>query len=373
MRKLFFCVILAMFVMFCACAQNDKELQNDIAEMLIVGFRGTELNKDNHIVRDIEKYHIGGVILFEYDAPSGKRPRNITSPKQLKKLCRDLQGLDNETLLISIDQEGGRVNRLKEKYGFPHFESPEMTAKGGSDSVRMCARMTAQVLRNMGINLNFAPCTDVNTNPDCPIIGKLGRSFSNDPSIVAQDAQIWIEEQRKQGVISCLKHFPGHGSSLADTHLGLADVSDTWNELELVPYQKLIESYTADSNGVLPYMIMTTHVFNRHWDEKYPATLSQKVLTDMLRDSLHYQGIIITDDLAMGAMAQQYEYAEMLELTLNAGADMLCLSNNGADYDEDIVPKTIKIIYQLVEDGKVSREQIHQSAERIRKLKKSIQ
>lgn len=359
--------------MFCACAQVDKALQDDIAEMLIVGFRGTELKKDNHIVRDIEKYHIGGVILFEYDAPSGKRPRNITSAKQVKKLCQDLQGLGEETLFISIDQEGGRVNRLKEKYGFPHFESPEASAKGGSDSVRCCARNTAEVLHNMGINLNFAPCTDVNTNPDCPIIGKLGRSFSSDPSVVAQYAQIWIEEQQKQGVVSCLKHFPGHGSSLADTHLGLADVSDTWDELELVPYKKLIGSNKADSNGTLPYMIMTTHVFNKNWDEKYPATLSKKVLTDMLRDSLHYQGIIITDDLAMGAMAQQYEYADMLELTLNAGADMLCLSNNGAEYDKEIVPKTINIIYQLVQDDKVSREKIHQSAERIRKLKKSIQ
>ena len=366
MKKILFSFWAVTMLLSCSQAQKvpDDNLSRDIAQMLLVGFRGTTLDDTNHIVRDIQKYGIGGVILFEYDAPSHSRPRNITSEKQLKKLCKELQKLNDETLLIGIDQEGGRVNRLKSNYGFPYFASAESTSKSGDDSVRFYARLTAKTLAGLGINLNFAPCVDVNVNPQCPVIGKLERSFSSDPDRVTRCASIWIEELQKQGVTACLKHFPGHGSSRSDTHLGLADVSDTWKPVELVPYQRLV----ADSDV---RMVMTTHVFNALFDSIYPATLSPATLTGLLRDSLHFDGVIITDDLAMGAMTQQYPYEEILLRTILAGADLLCLSNNGQEYNADIVPETIEIIYNLVMQGKIPAARIHQSAERIRKLKKS--
>lgn len=345
-------------------SQDDK-LKEEIGEMLLVGFRGTELTDDCHIVRDIRDYHIGGVILFEYDAPSKSRPRNISSRQQLKKLCGDLQALTDETLLISIDQEGGMVSRLKEKYGFPTFASAQKTAQQGDDSVRYYANLTAKTLNDLGINLNFAPCVDINVNPACPIIGKLERSFGNNAKKVSRCAKIWIDEQQKNGVTACLKHFPGHGSSKSDTHLGLADVSDTWKELELEPYKTLIKNSDVR-------MVMTTHVFNARIDSLYPATLSKPTLTGLLRDSLHFRGVIITDDLAMGAMTDQYGYEEIVKRAILAGADMLCLSNNGKDYNADVVPQTVELIYNMVKKGDIPAERIKQSANRIRQLKSKV-
>ena len=344
---------------------DDAALRNEIGQMLVVGFRGTKPDNNNHIVRDIQQHNIGGVILFEYDAPSRSRPRNITSPQQLKALCSWLKKLSGNTLLIGIDQEGGYVSRLKAKYGFPEFASAQKTASYGNDSVRHYARLTATTLHEMGINLNFAPCVDVNTNPSCPVIGKIERSFSSDENQVARFAAIWLDEQRRQGVVSCLKHFPGHGSSDSDTHLGIADVSDSWSDKELIPYRSLIDRCNVE-------MIMTTHVFNAKLDSLWPATLSYATLTTLLRDSLDFKGIIITDDLAMGAMTKHYSYDSLIGMAINAGADMLCLSNNGDTYNPEVVPQTIELIYSMVQNGLIPRERIAESARRIKKLKQDI-
>ena len=363
MNKFLVFILVAVFLTGCGRAQNkneeDLELRHDIAKMLMVGFRGTELTDSCHIVRDIRDYGIGGVILFEYDAPSKSRPRNITSKEQLRHLCEQLQGLTEERLLIGIDQEGGRVTRLKQDYGFPIFASAKRMSQWGDDSVRHYARLTAKTLADLGINLDFAPCVDVDVNPKCPIIGKLERSFGADARRVTRCASIWVEELQSRGVIACLKHFPGHGSSSSDTHLGVADVSESWKDCELVPYRDLIKDGKVK-------MIMTTHVFNARFDSVWPATLSHATLTGLLRDSLHFEGVIITDDMAMGAMTQRYSVEEMIQRAIEAGADMLCLSNNGAEYDADIVPRTIDLIYNMVKDGRLSRERIHESAERIK-------
>lgn len=341
---------------------NPDQLRHDIGEMLLVGFRGTRVDADHHIVRDIQQYHVGSVILFEYDSPSGTRHRNVSSPQQLKSLCAYLQGLTDEQLLISVDQEGGMVTRLKVRDGFPATQSPQATATKGDEAVRYNAQVVALMLHDAGINLNFAPCVDVNVNPACPVIGKMERSFSPKPARVTQCARIWIEEQRKQGILSCLKHFPGHGSAKGDTHAGLVDVTDSWQSLELQPYRDLIANGGVD-------MVMVAHVINRNLDT-LPASLSPKVIRDLLRDSLGFQGVVITDDLAMGAIAKQYGLEETLRLAILAGSDLLCLSNNGsAPYDPDLVPKAVEAIERMVADGRLSAQDIHASAERIRALK----
>lgn len=361
------CSILALTAGSCksqpAYSPEDIRLREEIAQMLLVGFRGTEVTEENHIYRDIVEYKIGGVILFEFDAPSSRRPRNITSRTQLKKLTNDLQKLSGETLFISIDQEGGKVSRLKPKYGFPKFVSAKEMAL--ADSAYHWGLLTARTLASVGINLNFAPCVDVDVNPECPVIGKLKRSFSADPDSVASHAESWIRAHRSRKVLTSLKHFPGHGSSQDDTHLGIADVTDTWTENELVPYRKLIADGNVD-------MIMTSHVFNAKLDSLHPASLSEKITTGMLRKGLNYDGVIITDDLVMGAIAKEYELDEVLELAIRAGADILCLSNNGQDYDPDVVPTAVDIIYDKVKTGVISRERIHESYMRIMDLKRSI-
>ena len=342
---------------------TQLSLDEAIGEMLLVGFRGTEIDSTHHIWRDIRDYHVGSVILFDYDAPTGTRGRNIKSANQVKALCGQLRKL-SPTLLIGIDQEGGRVSRLSTKYGFPAILSAQKSAEKGFDTVRHCAQLTAELLHDLGINLNFAPVADVNVNPDCPVIGKLGRSFSTKPSVVTQCCTLWIDEQHAKGVASCLKHFPGHGSATGDTHKGLVDVSKTWQRGELIPYQKLCKLNKLD-------MVMTAHVINRQLDPSgLPASLSPKI-TSYLRDTLGFQGVIVTDDLAMGAIAGQYNLEQTVRMALDAGADLLCLSNNGGyGYDPQLVPKVVKIIHKLIDDGTVSPERIHQSAERVRALKR---
>lgn len=366
-------LLLSFCTLMCLTSCAPKEdadsirLKNDIAQMLIVGFRGQTLADTSHIRRDISDLHVGGVILFEFDAPTRQRKRNIASPNQVKHLCRQLQQANNDTLplLIGIDQEGGVVNRLRQSYGFPFFQSAKASAAAGPDSVRFYARRTAHTLHRLGINLNFAPCVDVDVNPDCPVIGKLARSFSPDPDQVSAAARIWLDEQQKSGVISCLKHFPGHGSADGDTHLGLVDVSSSWLPSELIPYRTLI------AEGKVP-MVMTAHVRNDRLDTLYPASLSSVVTTTLLRDSLHFSGVVITDDLAMGAIVSQYGFEEALRLAILAGADLLCLSNNGSDYNPDIAPQAIDIIFRLVKEGAIPEDRIHQSAARIRHLKQTL-
>lgn len=343
---------------------NQITLDEAIGMMLLVGFRGTEIDSTHHIWRDIRDYHVGSVILFDYDAPTGTRGRNIKSPTQVKQLCAQLHAL-SPTLLIGIDQEGGNVSRLSNRYGFPSTKSAQRCAKEGVDTVRHYARLTAQLLHEMGINLNFAPVADVNVNPSCPVIGGMGRSFSADTAVVGRCCALWIDEQRKAGVTSCLKHFPGHGSAKGDTHKGLVDVTATWQRDELAPYRQLCSSPEGSEN----LMVMTAHVINRQLDPSgLPASLSPRI-TSFLRDTLGFNGVIITDDLAMGAIAGQYSLEQTIRMALEAGADLLCLSNNGGHgYDANIVPKVVEIIKKLVADGIVSHERICQSGLRVKAL-----
>ena len=345
-------------------ATDTITLDEAIGEMLLVGFRSTAIDSTHHLWRDLRDYHVGSVILFDYDAPTGTRGRNIKSERQVKALCGQLRRL-SPTLLIGIDQEGGNVSRLSTRYGFPAILSAQKSAEKGYDTVRHYARLTAEMLHDLGINLNFAPVADVNVNPSCPVIGGMGRSFSADTTVVTECCAIWMDEQRGQGVASCLKHFPGHGSAKGDTHKGLVDVTKSWQRCELAPYRELADLKLD--------MVMTAHVINRQLDPSgLPASLSPKI-TSYLRDKLGFRGVIFTDDLAMGAITGQYSLEQTVRMALDAGADLLCLSNNGGHgYDPDIVPKVVRIIKKLVADGTVDPLRLHQSALRIRELKERL-
>ena len=381
MKKQLLIIMLITALSAVACSQNvadkqessnpqtakidEDQLLKDIGEMLLVGFRGTTIDESSHIVRDITEYHVGNVILFEYDAPTGTRHRNISSPDQVKQLCQDLQKHAKNHLLIGIDQEGGNVTRLRTQDGFPKTLSAQASAQAGDKSVEDNARTIAKELSKAGINLNFAPCVDVNTNPACPIIGKLGRSFSSDPKRVVQCARIWIKMQKKEGIVSCLKHFPGHGSATGDTHAGLVDVTKTWKDIELEPYRELTEGGDVE-------MIMVAHVINKQLGDDLPASLSPLVVKEKLRNELGFKGVVVTDDLAMGAIAKHYGLEEALKMAILAGCDMLCLSNNGGGtYDPELVPHAVEAIHKMVESGELSAEDIHAAAERIRALKKA--
>ena len=341
---------------------EEYTLDENIGMMLLVGFRGTEIDstKNPEIINAIHDYHVGSVILFDYDVPTGTRGRNIKDAAQLKRLCKQLRTLNNG-LIVGIDQEGGYVSRLSSRYGFPPFLSAKKSALLGDDSVRATARYTAHTLSDIGINLNFAPVADVDVNPACPVIGAIERSFSSDPARVRECCAIWIEEQIRYDVVSCLKHFPGHGSATGDTHKGLVDVTDTWQPKELEPYR-------MSDYRIKPGMVMTAHVINRKMDPSgLPASLSPRI-TSYLRDTLEYDGVIVTDDLAMGAIVSQYSFEKAVRMAVMAGADLLCLSNNGGTYDVNMVPRAVKVIKQMVERGETSEDRIRLSADRVRRI-----
>ena len=342
---------------------NLDSLRRMIGQMLLVGFRGKSVDEQSAIYRDIADLGIGGVILFEYDVPLKKRDRNIGSPEQVAALTSTLQGWADIPLLIGIDQEGGIVNRLKERYGFPKSVSAGYLGElNEPDSTRFYADQTASVLSDIGINLNFAPVVDLNLDPDNPIIGGIERSFSADPETVVQHAAIVIKSHQEKGVMTALKHFPGHGSSSQDTHLGLVDVSDTWQDSELQPYRALIDSGLVHS-------VMTAHVVNRQLDPAgISSTLSNAVIEGVLRKGMGYDNVVFSDDLQMGAIRKQYGLETVVRMAVDAGVDVMTFGNN-LEYEPDIAKRVIEIIEDLVEKGIVTKSRIEESYRRIMNLK----
>ncbi len=350
--------------------ENTKpeiSLEVKIGQMLLVGFRGIEImSHDDPIVQDIREHHIGGVVLFNYDVARQSPVRNIQSPQQVKTLVSTLQDYSEIPLFIGIDYEGGIINRLPEAYGFPKTVSHQYLGnKNNRTLTRQYATTMAKTLAELGINLNFAPVVDVNTNPHNPIIGKIERSFSPDPKIVAQHALEFIKAHREQNVLCTLKHFPGHGSSTADSHLGVADVTKTWKPIELRPYIDIIQAGYADT-------IMTAHVFNKQLDPDYPATLSNLIITGLLRGELNFKGLIFSDDMQMKAIANSYGLETAIHKAIKAGIDILVIGNNTGDFVPDIAKRVATIIKQLVQNGTLSEERINESYQRITQLKSRL-
>lgn len=345
---------------------SDKKLKEQIGQMLMVGFRGTEVSEDSPIVKAIRTLNLGGVILYDYDVPSKSFPRNIINPEQTKKLIEDLQCFSLTPLLIAVDAEGGRVNRLKEEYGFPlHVPSAqEMGEKGPAETKKIALKIAGQ-LAELGFNVNFAPVVDVNINPDNPVIGGIERSFSSDPEKVIDHALAFIMAHHERQIITVLKHFPGHGSSQQDSHLGMVDITNTYRQEELIPYRKLISSGEID-------MIMTAHIMNRNIDSEYPATLSPLFIQKILRQQLGFQGIVISDDMQMGAIEKHFGFADAIIRAINAGCDMLIISNNGTVYDETAPYRAVDIIFNAVKSGEIPIECLSDRIEELKNKTKDV-
>jgi len=343
----------------------DVSLDVKIGQMIMVGFRGLDVKDSSPVIRDIVERHIGGVILYDYDVPTNTPIRNIESPEQLKQLTAKLQAASDIPLLIAIDQEGGKVSRLKQSAGF----APTVSAQnlGSMNDLSLTYKHAAQIaktLAELGINLNLAPVVDLNVNPDNPIIGRLGRSFSADAEIVTAHAVEFIKAHHEHGVLCALKHFPGHGSSTGDSHLGLTDITDTWSSKELIPYERLMAQDLAD-------VIMTAHVYHGSLDPNFPATLSQPILGDLLRDQLFYDGVIISDCMQMQAITDHYGFETALQTAIDAGVDIILISNNSV-FEEDAASRAIAIIKSLIKEGKITPQRINKSYRRIKKMKERL-
>ncbi len=327
----------------------------------MTGFRGLTLEADNPIVAAV-RTGILAAVLFSYDVALLGPVRNIESPEQVAALNAGLRELAETPLLIAADQEGGWVARLNEAHGFPATLSHQEPANATtSPSPTTAPPNGAHADRSGYFNYNFAAVVDVNTNPDNPVIGAIGRSFSDDPAIVTEHAAAFIRAHRDAGVTTTLKHFPGHGSSRADSHLGFVDVTETWQQLELEPYRDLIGEGLVDS-------IMTAHVFNGQLDPDTVATLSKPVITGILREEMGFDGVIFSDDMQMSAIAGNYGFEEAVIGTVAAGVDVLAVGSNLA-YDPEIAVKIVDILAAAVMAGQIDEAQIDASNRRIAALK----
>lgn len=343
-----------------AFSQANDSLGIKIGQMILIGFPGTQV--DPLVLEEVRAGKAGSIILFEKNIP-----RSSAAFAPLKKIIWTYQQAAPIPLLVAIDQEGGKVNRLKEKYGFTRsVTAQEMGRSATLDTVRFYAEATAATLAGLGINVNFAPVVDLGVNKENTVIYKVGRAFSANPDSVALLAGEYIKPHRRFGVITVLKHFPGHGSSTADTHFGVADVTHTWTPEELVPYEMLIDAGMTDA-------IMSAHIVNMKLDPRgYPGTLSSRIIDSLLRKQYGYEGVVFSDDMQMQAVAKQYGLEEAIRLSINAGVDILCFSNNITGSEDRTVDKVHSIIRTLVENGQIKRERVDEAYKRVMKLKERL-
>lgn len=329
-------------------------LKHKIRQMLIMGCVGTEFDANEPVMRAAAVGQLGGVILFA---------NNVRSPEQMQQLASRLKNNASETpLFVGMDYEGGTVSRLSEQAGFTKTLTAADMESLPENEVQYHALHMAKTLSTIQINLNFAPVLDVNVNPNNPIIGARQRSFSSDPYRVANRAAIFAKTYQDHGIVSVFKHFPGHGSSTGDTHVGFVDVSDTWQLDELIPYQTLLPNF---SDAV---MVMTAHVVHRGLDTAgLPASLSSAMTTKLLRSQLGFKGVVVTDDMQMKAITDQYGLEDALRLAINAGADMLVFGNQLTAYQEP--EELVDMIDRLVNINAISAGQIEAAYQRISKLK----
>ncbi|GHJ45245.1 glycosyl hydrolase [Catellatospora sp. TT07R-123] len=335
---------------------DEAALRKKIARMLVVGFRGATVKPGDWIMRAIAEQGLGGVILFDRDQLTGGS-RNIDSPPQVTALIRSLRAAAPH-LVVSIDQEGGKIARLKPANGFPATASQAAIGARNSPKVtRQWAAGIAKTLVDIGVDYNFAPVVDLAVNPDNPAIAQLDRAFSADPAVVAANARIAIEAYRAAKVRTSVKHFPGLGSASGNTDFESVDVTDTWTRTELVPYQELIKAGTLDT-------VMVTHFHNRQLDPVLPMSLSHKVVTGLLREQLGWDGVVVSDDMQAAAVTNTYGRDESVELALAAGVDQLVFGNQ-AVYDPDVVEHVVSGVLGLVRAGKVTEAQLDRSVARI--------
>lgn len=340
-------------------------LEQKIGQLFLIGFHGDIVDQTHPICRDIQDHNLGGVILFDRLLSRGLDHNNIISASQLRKLTSTLQSFADTPLFICVDQEGGSVCRLKKERGFPDtISARELGIQDDLSLTASHAEKTAQMLASVGINFNFAPVVDVNINSDNPVIGKLGRSFSSEPRKVARHARTWINAHRQHNVLSCLKHFPGHGSSQDDSHHGFVSITDTWQEIELSPFQELIKNDFADA-------IMTGHLFHRNLDDTRPATLSPLLINGILRKKLHFNGLVTSDDLQMKSISNHYSLQEAVCMALSAGVDMIIIGNN-LIFDDNVLPKLIKTIMKAVKDNRLPVERILEALDHVQTAKRKI-
>ncbi|MEU9129087.1 glycoside hydrolase family 3 protein [Kitasatospora sp. NPDC048540] len=323
---------------------ESVELLTDAGAVLQPGFAG--LTAPDWLRRRLGEGELGGVALFG---------RNIRTPQQVARLTGELYAL-NPDLLIATDEEGGDVTRLEVTSGSSY---PGNLALGRVDDVELTERVARSIgfdLASVGVNLDYAPSADVNSNPDNPVIGV--RSFGDDGELAARHTAAYVRGLQSAGVAACAKHFPGHGDTVGDSHLGLPriDLGQDKFQQHLLPFRAAIAA------GVKS--IMTAHILFPAYDEQLPATMSAAILTDLLRGELGYDGLIVTDGIEMGAISGTHGVASGTVQAIAAGADTICVG--GGLHDEDAFLYLRDALVWAVREGRLPAERLHRAAERNR-------
>lgn len=321
-------------------------VRDKIGQLFMVGFLGTTVTPD--LASFIKTYKPGGVILFS---------RNLESVEQIVELTNELQACSpHSPLLISIDQEGGRVSRLPKD--FTIFPPCDLLGRCNSTELAYAAAATiAKELRAVGINMNMAPVLDVNSNPANPVIGD--RAFGSEPEVVCELGLATAAGLQDNTVVACGKHFPGHGDTSVDSHKELPVVEASRERLEALefpPFRRAVEQKVAS--------LMTAHVLYHALDNEFPATLSPAIITDFLRQELKYDGVVVTDDLEMHAIIDHYGVEDAAVRAVLAGCDVLLICK---DRDREIA--AFKAVEQAVATGAISEERLNLSVARIARLK----
>ncbi len=350
-RILFSLCLLSLAVI----TQAEPTLRQKIGQMVMVGFSGPEI--PDSLITDITSRNLGGIVCLAY---------NLQTPEQIKELTTSLQDHAATPLLIAVDQEGGLVARLDERNGFTRTPSAYHlgTEVNTETSTRETATTMAGWLSESGFNVNLAPVVDVNINSSSPAIGYLERSFSSHPRAVAKHAGWFIDEFHRRDLLCCLKHFPGHGSAREDSHDGFTDITSTWSSIELYPYRALLNSGFDD-------IIMTGHLYNATIDSLFPATLSRKTITGMLREEMGYHGVVLSDAMYMRAIRDNYSFETAIELAINAGIDILLYTAHMRG-GQSLVGRIQDIVEAKVSEGVIEKSRIDSSYQRIMDLKQRL-
>lgn len=327
-------------------------LEHQIGQKLLFAFQGME-NPSPEIVQAFRKYHPGGVTLF--------RPFNMDTPAQIRSLTRSLQDLARELdlppLLIAADQEGGQLMAFGD--GTPLPGNMALGATRSPELARKAGEVLGRELAAIGVNIDYAPCADVNINPQNPVVGV--RSFGEDPNLVGELAAAMIEGIQSQGVAATVKHFPGHGDTASDSHHGLGTVPHSRERLhavELTPFRSALQ---ADAK-----LVMTAHlgILSIDGENAPPATLSSNILTGLLRNELNFKGVVITDSMDMHAIRQGELLREDALRAAQAGADILLMTADPLDQT-----RAFEALLQGAQNGRLSQENIQASVDRIMQLK----
>lgn len=356
-------LLLVAIITFTAPVQPREQgpsLDAMIGQMLLIGFHGTSPNGKNvrRVVSQIAKGQIGGVILMD---------RNIRSPQQVRTLTSRLHSAGHPlTPIISVDQEGGLVQRLSAKKGFRAYPTARTIARlYKPEKAHRIYKSMANELATAGFNLNYGPVLDLNLNQRNPVIGRLGRSYGADPKRVVAYARAFISAHREAKVLTSVKHFPGHGSSWTDSHKRFVDLTKTWKDVEMEPYRELARDGAIDT-------LMVGHLYHPAFsdNQRLPATLTSTAIEGWIRGRLGFQGVVITDDLEMGAIRRYHNLRTTLIKAVQGGNDILMFSAAGAD--PKFVPKATQILRDAVNDGTIPRKRVAQAYARIKNLKQRL-